>query len=215
VVESQVVAKHIDNALLQRLEVRRFGDGKKKPRGKKVPAGQSYTAEIEDSSEENDLGSEEEEDDPVSEEEQAEDEEEQAEDEEEQEELPDLDRPIRKAGTFVVALYEGQWFLAEVCADQKNVGKGYVRLNYMVLKGTNCFAWGAKPDLVVTLEEDIILDGVVPEPLNSRGHWGLTKNDLKKIPPSMVVVYLPILLTFFVIFLGFFKGRFYIFGNGK
>jgi hypothetical protein len=126
VVESQVVAKHIDNALLQRLEVRRFGDGKKKPRGKKVPAGQSYTAEIEDSSEENDLGSEEEEDDPVSEEEQAED-------EEEQEELPDLDRPIRKAGTFVVALYEGQWFLAEVCADQKNVGKGYVRLK---LQGT-------------------------------------------------------------------------------
>jgi hypothetical protein len=54
----------------------------------------------------------------------------------------------------------------------------------------------------VTLEEDIILDGVVPEPLNSRGHWGLTKIDLKKIPPSMVVVYLPILLTFFVIFLG-------------
>jgi hypothetical protein len=110
-----------------------------------------------------------------------------------EEELPDVDRPFRKAGTYVVAMYEGQCFLAEICGDQKNVGKGYICLNYMLIKGNNCFAWGTKLDEVVTLEEDIILDGVVPEPLNSRGYLGLTKKDLKKIQSSMVVVYLPFL----------------------
>jgi hypothetical protein len=52
-----------------------------------------------------------------------------------EEELSDVDRPFRKAGTYVVAMYEGQWFLAEICGDQKNVGKGYIRLNYMLIKG--------------------------------------------------------------------------------
>jgi hypothetical protein len=37
-------ARHLDAALLHRLEVRRFGEAsKKRPRGQKVPAGQSYT----------------------------------------------------------------------------------------------------------------------------------------------------------------------------
>jgi hypothetical protein len=49
VVETQVSARHIDNVLLKRLEIRRFGDGKRKPRGKKMPAGQSYTAEVQES----------------------------------------------------------------------------------------------------------------------------------------------------------------------
>jgi hypothetical protein len=41
-VETQQAARHLDAALLQRLEVRRFGDSTPKmPRGKKVPAGQS------------------------------------------------------------------------------------------------------------------------------------------------------------------------------
>ncbi len=45
-VGSQGIARHLDGALLRRLEVRRFGEGtKKNPRGKKIPAGQSYSAE--------------------------------------------------------------------------------------------------------------------------------------------------------------------------
>jgi len=47
VVETQVVARHIYSNLLKKLEIRRIGNGKKKPRGKKVPASQSYTAEVE------------------------------------------------------------------------------------------------------------------------------------------------------------------------
>ncbi len=129
VVETQEVARHIDSNLLKKLEICRFGDQKKKPRGKKVPAGQSYTAELEESSEE------EEQDDPISEEEEEENDDNEIEQQElDEEELPDLDRPYRKAGTYVVAMYKGQWFLAEVCEDQKNVGKGYVRLNYMVIR---------------------------------------------------------------------------------
>ncbi len=45
--------------------------------------------------------------------------------EDELEELPDADTVARKAGTCVVALYEGEWFLAEVYQDQSGVGRGY------------------------------------------------------------------------------------------
>ncbi len=54
--------------------------------------------------------------------------------------------------------------------------------------------------MVITLEEDIVLNGVVPEPLNSRGYLGLTKKDLKMIQSSMVVVYLPFFWTSFCYF---------------
>jgi hypothetical protein len=43
---SEEVARHVDRELLKTLEVRRFGSEKKKvPRGKKLPAGQSYSAQ--------------------------------------------------------------------------------------------------------------------------------------------------------------------------
>ncbi len=164
---SQNVAHHIDTALLKKLEVRRFGDAsRKKPRGKKVPAGQSHTAEPEDESspEEQsttDNSSEEEEEGKREREREREvirknmrteqqDKEEQIdvdnmqqekgdedniqEEEDELDELPDVDTAARKAGTCVVTLYEGEWFLAEVCQDQSGVGRGYTRLNYMLLK---------------------------------------------------------------------------------
>ncbi len=51
IVESEEIACHIDSAL--KLEVRIFGEAsKKKPRGKKTPAGQSYTEAAGDSEEE-------------------------------------------------------------------------------------------------------------------------------------------------------------------
>jgi hypothetical protein len=80
-----------------------------------------------------------------------------------------------RLSNYVVANYEGQWFLAEVCKDQKNVGRRYTRLSYMLIKGNKSFARGRKPGLHVNLNEDIVLDNVVPEPANSRGHLGLKK----------------------------------------
>ena len=88
---------------------------------------------------------EEEEEEVVEEEEEDEEDEEEADDVEEQEqegvdvedveeegadELPDLDVPgpstsSKSSSNYVVAVYEGQWFLAEICGDQKNVGRGY------------------------------------------------------------------------------------------
>ncbi len=67
----------------------------------------------------------------------------------------------------------------------------------------------------MTLEEDIILDGVVPEPLNSRGYLGLTKKDLKKIESSMVVVYLPFLKKIISFSLYWGLKVFFLGGEGK
>ncbi len=52
-VETQQAARHLDAALLQWLEVRRFVDSTpKRPRCKKMPAGQSHTHVDKDNSEE-------------------------------------------------------------------------------------------------------------------------------------------------------------------
>ncbi len=52
VVKTAEAARHLDKALLQRLEIRRFSDpSKKRPRGHKVPVGQSYTDREEDEEE--------------------------------------------------------------------------------------------------------------------------------------------------------------------
>ena len=43
-------------------------------------------------------------------------------------------------GSYVMAVYEGDLFLASVVADQKEVKEGYVRLAYMAMKGKNLFS---------------------------------------------------------------------------
>jgi hypothetical protein len=109
----------------------------------------------------------------------------------EHQELPDPEAPLFKPGSHVVAVYEGQLFLCEVCKDQKDVPRGYTKLSYMVIKGSNSFAWGSKADLHMTLNEDILISDVVPEPVNSRGHLGLKKTDHKKALSRMVTVFFP------------------------
>jgi hypothetical protein len=187
ILQTQDIARNLDQALLKKLEVRRFGDGKRKPRGQKVPAGQSYTKDKEDEeTSEEDSPSEEEDTPSTDEEQETSDKEEEPEDG--NEDLPDLEGPRRACGSHVVAVYEDQWFIAEVVQDQSNVPGGYVRLSYMVIKGSNSFIWPPKPDLMVTLEEDILLE-VTIQPVNSRGHLGLSKKDYEKVISLMVVVY--------------------------
>ncbi len=56
--DSQAIERNLDDTLLKTLELRRFGYQSKKPRGQKIPAGQSYSAqdsEEEDSKEEDDV----------------------------------------------------------------------------------------------------------------------------------------------------------------
>ncbi len=130
------------------------------PRGReddrKIPAGQSFSVPEE---EEDDNNEEEEED--------------------SDEELldPELRPPtIKIPGTMVVTVYEGEWFIAEVMEDQdRGVPGGYTRLKFMANKGNSVFAWPNKEDKVITYIEDILLENIHPIPLNSCGHFGLTK----------------------------------------
>ena len=71
--------------------------------------------------------------------------------------------------------------------DQNNVRRGFYRLDYMAIRGTNAFSPPSKPDVHVTWEEDIILQGINPEPVNSRGCLGLNKKDFAKVVALMVV----------------------------
>ncbi len=212
---NQEAAQHIDKLLLNTLEGRRFGNQpakNRKPRGKKVPAGVSYTAE-EDSEEENM-------EDDMEEEDSNQEEEDSNQEEEEEDNLnsrkktddihltspssSDSEEEIvqgKPSGSrihqtklailhYAVADYEGQMFLAQVAEDQSGVELDQTRLSYMTIKGKNQFSWGEKPDLLVTLNEDIVMSPVNPVPVNSRGHLGLSKQDFEKALRLMVVVYL-------------------------
>ena len=135
------------------------------------------------------------------------DEEEEEEEEESDGELPDPEaRPVTVMipGTMVVAVYEEEWFIAEVAEDQRGVPGGYTRLKFMGIKGPNVFAWPNREDKVVTYNDDILLEHIDPIPLNSRGHFGLKEKDLKSVQSWMVVVYCPFIqcpfLFYFKIF---------------
>jgi hypothetical protein len=234
--DTHTIARNLDASLLKKLEVRRFGDqSRKKPRGKKVPAGQSYSREEakssgeEDSEGEDSVGEDNVGEDSVGEDseqenseqenskqgdsEQEDSEQENSEQENSEqvddtiqelgdEELPEPGRTGLRAGASVVAVYEGQWFLAEVTGDQVGVAVGYTNLSYMTIKGSNSFIWGSKPDIMLTLNEDIILEDIEMIPINNRGHFGLKKEDLKRVTTWMVVVYLPFFHSkFFLSFL--------------
>jgi hypothetical protein len=110
IMDSQAIERNLNDALLKTLELRRFEDqSKKKPRGQKIPAGQNYSAqdsEEEDSRQKKEEGSR-------------------------HEELEDEELPEHHPGasslkfrTGVVAICEGQWFLADVAESQEKVGHG-------------------------------------------------------------------------------------------
>jgi hypothetical protein len=242
---SQQIARHLDQQLVEKLEVRRFGDvPKRKGRGPKIAPGKSYSAleEEEDSPEEEEDSPEEEEDSPEEEEDSPEEEEgggdevhaqaggsgvrriksrtggvqyqeeddkdDEEEEEESDEELPDpeLRPPTEKIpGTMVVAVYEGEWFIAEVMEDQRGVPGGYTRLKFMAIKGTNVFTWPNKDDRVITYNDDILLENIDPIPLNSRGHFGINEKDLKRVQSWMVVVYCPLIQSSFLFYFKIFN----------
>jgi hypothetical protein len=150
------IAHGVNQVLLKKLKIRRFGDGqKKRPREKKIPAGESYSKQ--DEEKEDDICEQEDEEEEAGNEEVEADEEEVEADEEEveeadsesensadeeeaeAEELPDLVGTSRIPGSFVVAIYEEEWYIAKVCKDQSNTVSGYVTLSYMSKKGTNSF----------------------------------------------------------------------------
>ena len=145
-----------------------------RPKDKGIPAGASYisdqagdTSEEEESSEEE--ASEEEAVDNV---ETSKEREEANSDSSDQEELPE---PSLAPGTLVAAVYEGELFVAEVMRNQAGVKKGYTKLSYTTPRGINVFSWPEKVDPMVTLNEDILIQPITVEPINSRGHLAMAK----------------------------------------
>ena len=198
VASSEAVAENLDRSFLEKLQARRYGENKRAPRpkGKKIPAGASYT----DDADASDSNVDDEDVDDVdqsmvssADEDEVESDDDGNDGDENDGELPD---PHAFQQKYVVALYEGEWFLAEVCKDQKHVSAGYTKLSFMSIRGYNKFIW-AKPDILDTVNEDILLKNVAPIPVTQRGHLGLTEKDLKFVFSKMVVLLLIIFLRNF------------------
>ena len=87
---------------------------------------------------------------------------------------------------LVAAVYEEEWFVAEKVADVK---PGMVKLSYMTPRGHNVFMWPDKPDIMDTVKEDILVENISIEPVNSRGYFRVKNTDYKRVKQQMVVVY--------------------------
>ena len=99
-----------------------------------------------------------------------------------------------QAGTFVVAKYDKEWFIAQVENSQVNVPSGYTRLRYMSKKGYNRFVW-EKPDILDTLDLDILLTIPDPIPVASR-FMGLNESTAKQADRLLVVHVVSLFFTF-------------------
>ena len=104
-----------------------------------------------------------------------------------QESLPDVttnNQPDFLVGSYVVALYDKLWYIAQVEGeDPDEEVEGFTLLVYMERRGNNQFIWG-KQDVLRTNNKDIICSVGAPVPVSSRAH-GLTKEDLAKVKAKM------------------------------
>jgi hypothetical protein len=194
----------LDSSFGEKLDQLR-GFSKTKPkRGKKikVPAGKSYT-----DVQEKDQGNEEDEDDeeeevPIRSRKNA-----HISEYDSDEELPDpaeeaVDDPglggswrggpatlSFPVGSFVVAVCDKTWYLAQVEAEEpEEESEGYILLKYMERKGHNQFIWGKVSDTRKTVDSDILLRIEPPIPVSSR-LWGLPKGVLKEIKKLFMVMW--------------------------
>jgi len=209
-VENETARRILDSTLGERLEALRGVDKKeaKKKRGKKikVPAGRSYT---EDPEEEEDVDALLEEVVPVKArrsrpllESDTSDDDRELPDEDDDE---DKDRDVGedgdvgmeeqeeeqyRVGSFVVAVYEKSWYLAQVEGEEEEEEtEGFTLLKYMERAGPNQFVWGKRTDRLKTLNSDIIMlvEGG-PIPISSR-FVGLPKEVVKKVEERMRVLW--------------------------
>ena len=74
-----------------------------------------------------------------------------------------------QVGSFVAAVYDGEWFVAQVEGEEpENEVEGFTLLNYMEKKGKNQFVWGTKRDKLKTNNRDILTTVDPPIPVNAR-----------------------------------------------
>jgi hypothetical protein len=108
-------------------------------------------------------------------------------------------RPANFAvGAFVVAVYDKQWYLAQVEGEEPDEeSEGLTLLKYMERRGNNQFIWGQTCDRLKTLDSDILLRVEPPIPVSSR-LWGLPKDVLKEVEKLFRVLWSIIFI--FIIF---------------
>ena len=97
------------------------------------------------------------------------------------EHIPHVYEPISgyTVGSFVVALYEMKWYVAQVEGeDPDEETEGFTLLDYMHRKGFNQFSWGDRRDILKTNNKDIICAVNPPIPISSRA-MGLKQEDLE------------------------------------
>jgi hypothetical protein len=95
--------------------------------------------------------------------------------------------PAFTVGTFVVAVYNKQWYLAQVEEEPpENECEGFTLLKYMERRGHNQFVWGKVNDILKTINRDILLKVDPPIPISLR-FWGLPKETVKKVEKLFVV----------------------------
>ena len=94
---------------------------------------------------------------------------------------PEADPWDYQVGSYVVAIYENHWYIAQVEGeDPDEETEGFTLLHYMDLKGFNKFTWGEKKDILKTNNKDIICAVSPPIPVSSRA-MGLKQEDLDKV----------------------------------
>ena len=92
-------------------------------------------------------------------------------------ELPDLPDPVKKpppyaVGSLVAAVYDRQWFIAQVEGEEpENECEGFTLLKYMKRVGHNQFVWGTIPDILKTINKDILLKTDPPPSCFYQAFW--------------------------------------------
>ena len=131
-----------------------------------------------------------------------------------EEELPDPQCPegpstghkdLYPVGSWVVAVYESEWYIAQVEGEEpEEEVLGFTLLKYMDRKGHNQFCWGQRADRLKTNNKDILLKVDPPIPVSSR-YLGLPKDIVSKVYYHLRVkwsficcfyLYLPLLFHF-------------------
>jgi hypothetical protein len=95
-------------------------------------------------------------------------------------------------GSYVIARYNCDWYIAQVENEQTNILSGYTRLRYMAKKGRNRFMW-EKPDILSTLDQDILLKTPPPVPVTSRSE-NIAKQADRLLLVHVVLIFLLFLL---------------------
>lgn len=124
---------------------------------------------------------------------------------------PAEDFPV---GAFVVAMYEGTWYVGQVEGeDPDEEAEGFTLIQYMERKGDNRFVW-SKKDLLKTLNTDILLQTEPPIPVSTRGFFGLPSDTLRNVEKlvkewSILILriknFKPFFLSIFDLFQPFFR----------